>query len=62
MLIGNQVFGRLMARYTTGPEEAPVRDWEMIWAVPAGFAMAVLVVFVLLFSGKAGRADDPAEG
>ncbi len=62
MLIGNQVFGRLMARYTTGPEEAPVRDWEMIWAVPAGFAMAVLVVFVLLFSGKAGRADDPTEG
>ncbi|MEQ8850365.1 MAG: nucleoside permease [Phycisphaerales bacterium] len=52
MFIGNQVFGRLIARYTT---DGAV-DWRTVWMIPAGFALAVLVVFVLLFKGRGGAA------
>jgi MFS family permease len=49
MLIGNQVFGRIVTRYTG--EDGAV-DWQTIWALPAGFALLVLVVFVVLFRDK----------
>ncbi len=47
MLIGNQVFGRLVDHYS-GDEGT---DWQTVWAIPAAFALLVLVVFVLLFKG-----------
>jgi nucleoside transporter len=49
MLIGNQLIGRLKDHYTT---DAGVTDWRKFWFIPAGFALAVLVLFVLTFSGK----------
>lgn len=49
MLIGNQVFGRIVTRYTG--EDGAV-DWQTIWALPAGFALLVLVVFVVLFKDR----------
>ncbi|MCB9840761.1 MAG: MFS transporter [Phycisphaeraceae bacterium] len=60
MLIGAQAFGWLVNHYkqvpvfvqTPTPEElaaATAYDWKMIWAIPAGFALAVLIAFVLLF-------------
>jgi nucleoside transporter len=73
MLIGAQAFGWLVARYTTTPvfvttptpqqiAEATTVNWQMIWAIPAGFALAVLVVFVLLFKdrGAGGGVANPA--
>jgi nucleoside transporter len=55
MLIGNQVFGRLVTRYTG--EDGAV-DWQTVWAIPAGFALLVLIVFVLLFKNKAAAAAE----
>lgn len=49
MLIGNQLIGRLKDGYTT---DAGVTDWRKFWFIPAAFALAVLVLFVLTFSGK----------
>ena len=67
MLIGNQVFGQLVTRYTG--EDGAV-DWPIVWAIPAGFALLVLIVFVLLFKSKstadaetvADHAPDSGEG
>jgi hypothetical protein len=64
MLIGNQVFGRLVDHYTTrstGPagEEIVTVDWQTVWTIPALFALAVLVLFVILFRG--GKATTPAD-
>jgi nucleoside transporter len=55
MLIGNQVFARLVARYT---DETGTVDWQTVWVIPAGFALLVLIVFVLLFRNK-GRKVQP---
>ncbi|MCB1282039.1 MAG: hypothetical protein KDB18_11010, partial [Salinibacterium sp.] len=56
MLIGNQVFGRLVGHYTTDGGT----DWRTVWMIPAGFALLVLFVFMGLFRGP-NRAAVPAE-
>lgn len=59
MLIGNQVFARLVARYTA--EDGSVA-WQTVWAIPAAFAFVVLVVFVLLFkNGKKAQPEIAAD-
>ena len=45
MLIGAQAFGVLTKHYTNSGQ----MDWKMIWLIPGGFALAILVVFVLAF-------------
>jgi nucleoside transporter len=55
MLIGNQLIGRLKDHYTT---DAGVTDWRKFWFIPAAFAFAVLVLFVLTFSGKNDASAD----
>jgi nucleoside transporter len=50
MLIGNQVFGRLVDHYTDATTKAI--DWKTVWLWPTGFAAVVLVLFTLLFSGR----------
>lgn len=50
MLIGNQVFGRLVDGFR---DEAGIVDWRTVWALPAGFALLVLIAFVLLFRNGA---------
>lgn len=57
MLIGNQVFGRLVDGYT---DEAGKVAWGTVWALPAGFALVILIVFVLLF--KNGKKPAPLNG
>ena len=52
MLIGNQLFGRLVDANT----EAGATDWRTVWTYPALFALGVLVVFVLLFRVRRGPA------
>ncbi|MGD9690930.1 MAG: nucleoside permease [Phycisphaerales bacterium] len=62
MLIGNQVFGRLVDGYTktvSAPGVEPavkVTDWQTVWLMPAGFAAAILVLFVLLFKSPRAQA------
>ncbi|MDX2148117.1 MAG: nucleoside permease [Planctomycetota bacterium] len=66
MLIGNQVFGRLVDAYTKPvPGSDPVvkaTDWQTVWLIPTGFALLILFVFVALFSSKAAKpaADNQA--
>ncbi len=54
MLIGNQVFGRIVQSHTTEAGESGVKitAWDTVWAIPAGFALVVLVAFVVLFRSK----------
>jgi nucleoside transporter len=53
MLIGNQLIGRLKDHYTTkNAAGQDITDWRTFWLIPAGFALAVLVLFVVTFSGK----------
>jgi nucleoside transporter len=47
MLIGNQVFGRLVDHYTDKVTEAVA--WKTVWMIPAAFAGLVLLVFVFTF-------------
>jgi nucleoside transporter len=55
MLIGNQVFGRLVDAHTTDG----VIDWRTVWMYPAGFALAVLILFVLLFRDRGNAVENP---
>ena len=50
MLIGNQVFARLVAHYKS--DDTGAVAWQTVWAIPAAFALLVLVVFVLLFRSQ----------
>ncbi|MFO0831712.1 MAG: nucleoside permease [Phycisphaerales bacterium] len=50
MLIGNQVFGRLVDHYTNGQTKAV--DWRTVWMIPAAFAGLIFVVFVASFKHR----------
>ncbi len=60
MLIGAQAFGYLVNQNKITRADGSVSfDWQMIWLVPAIFAFAVLVVFVLFFKDRtSGEIDD----
>ena len=60
MLIGNQVFGRLVDHYTD--QTTKVTDWRMVWIFPAGFAAVILLVFLLAFREKPGSAPASTGG
>ena len=62
MLIGAQLSGRLVERFTTTVGEVQVVDWKSVWMYPAGFSLGVLIVFVLLFKNdKAAQATPESE-
>jgi nucleoside transporter len=50
MLIGNQVFGRLVGAFTDDATKAV--DWRTVWLLPAGFAFVVMLVFVAFFKNQ----------
>jgi MFS family permease len=55
-LIGSWLSGLVVdANAVTGAAGAGVHDWYHIWMVPALGALAVLVVFVLLFNPREAR-------
>jgi len=57
MLVGNLVFPRLVTHFTTKADGLPdLVDWRMVWFVPAGFAAAVMVLFLLLFRPRPDAA------
>jgi nucleoside transporter len=49
MLIGTLLSGRVFDAYQT-PEGT--HDWRMIWLIPAGIAVVVLLLFLLLFKER----------
>ncbi|MFN7020626.1 MAG: MFS transporter [Phycisphaerales bacterium] len=57
MLVGNQVFPRIVEAYTTSSGETGVIDWRTIWFIPAGFAAAIFVFFAATFNER--RAAQP---
>ena len=50
MLVGFSIAGLVSDHYTSDG----LRDWSAIWLVPAGFAAAVLVAFLLAFRDNTG--------
>jgi nucleoside transporter len=57
MLIGAQVFGRLVAHYSTAPDGSTAPpDWRMIWLIPCAAAAAILILFIVLFRER-GPSD-----
>ncbi|MFS1702845.1 nucleoside permease [Alteromonas sp. AMM-1] len=54
MLVGFWVAGQVTDSYVTNAGH----DWAPIWYFPAGFALVVLVIFVLLFKGEKVEAND----
>ena len=55
MLIGTLLSGRIFDNYQLA---GGTHDWRMIWLIPAGIALVVLVLFLLLFRE---RTAAPAE-
>jgi len=58
--LGAQLFTKLVDHYSTGPTEAKVLDWHMIWLVPAMFASFVLLAFLSLFKESRPEPAPPA--
>ncbi|TGE28939.1 nucleoside permease [Hymenobacter metallicola] len=54
MLIGTLLSGRIFDAYQTTPT---THDWRMIWLIPAGIAVVVLLLFLLLFKDRAQPAQ-----
>ncbi|MCG3121649.1 MAG: putative nucleoside transporter YegT [Phycisphaerales bacterium] len=62
MFVGNQVFPRIVNAFTTkgGPEGGDVVDWRMVWIVPSGAALLILIGFVLTFRNGVSRSPEEA--
>ena len=52
MYLGAQIMTGVVIDSTSGEGAAEVVDWGQIWKLPCLGAMAILVVFVLLFREK----------
>jgi nucleoside transporter len=50
MFIGARLFSELMSRHTAADSTI---DWKIVWLIPAGIALAVLVGFATLFRDEA---------
>ena len=59
MLIGAQVFGRIVNTCTH--EEARLRegDWQTVWLIPCLAAAIVMIAFALLFRDNSARSSGP---
>jgi len=52
MYIGSVVAGYVQKLYTTGAGDNAVTNWTNVWLVPAGIAVVVLLLFLVLFNEK----------
>ena len=52
MYIGSVVAGYVQKLYTTGVGDNAVTNWTNVWLVPAGIAVVVLLLFLVLFNEK----------
>jgi nucleoside transporter len=57
MYIGSVVAGYVQKMYTTGTGSNAVTNWTNVWLVPAGIAVVVLLLFLILFSEKKKVAE-----
>lgn len=57
MLIGTIISGKIVDAWKLGEQQ---HDWKTIWLIPAGIALVVLVLFILLFKNdnKSINAQD----
>ena len=55
MLIGAQVAGAVYNSFLAGRDALPLAEWTQFWWIPAAFAGAVLVLFILLFNDRVDR-------
>jgi hypothetical protein len=58
MLIGAQVAGNVYARILGDATSLTLEQWRGFWYIPAAFAAAVLVFFVLTFRDRTGRSEE----
>jgi hypothetical protein len=58
MLIGFAVAGKITDAYKISENNF---DYKMIWLIPAGIALAVLLIFALFFSGHKKNEISNAE-
>lgn len=61
MLIGAQVTGWLFNAMVTGEGQDLMNHWQQYWAIPALFAGAVLLFFVMTFNDKSTDGEAAAE-
>ena len=58
MLIGAQLSGKLVSKFSNTTDGVTTTDWEQVWIYPAAFAFFILVVFVVLFKNPVAKSDD----
>jgi nucleoside transporter len=58
MLIGAQIAGNVYARILGDATSLTLEQWRGFWYIPAAFAAAVLVFFVLTFRDRTGRSEE----
>jgi nucleoside transporter len=52
MLLGAQIFGRIVNTYTQAQGDIRVGDWQTVWLIPCIAALIVLIWFIALFREK----------
>lgn len=52
MYIGSVISGYVAKMYTTGEGAVAITNWTKVWMVPAGIAVVVLLLFILMFRDK----------
>ena len=57
MLIGAQIAGAVYNSFLDGRDGLPLAEWTQFWWIPAAFAGAVLVLFVVLFNDRVDRSE-----
>jgi nucleoside transporter len=57
MLIGAQVAGQVYNGFLGDRDALPLAEWTQFWWIPAVFAAAVLVLFILLFNDRVDRSE-----
>ena len=56
MFVGAQIAGALFNGFLGGASALTLGRWHDFWLVPAGFALLVLVLFLLSFKDDAQRS------
>jgi nucleoside transporter len=61
MLIGAQVAGNVFNLFLKGEQALSLIQWKNFWFIPAGFAILVMLFFILTFYDRVTR-EEPEEG